>query len=466
MDRKQYFYSYTEGSTGDFMPFYHDGRFHIFYIAWKDWGHASTKDFVHFEEHGIAIEHGTAEEPDHSVFTGSIIEKEGVFHAFYCGYNEFYEGQGKPPQTMLHATSTDLYQWKKDKDFALPVDTNLYMPHAWRDGYVLYDEKNQLYRMLITAAAKEKTHKRWGSVALAVSKDLIDWEVCPPCYAPSQFDSLECPEIFSMGGKWYMIFSTYTRWWETHYRAADSIDGPWKTPKQDDLFDGRAFYAAKTVSDGTRRFIVGWTAARKEMKDSNAYDWGGHLTAHELVQRPDGTLAVKMIPEIEESVQTKCPIAAGELIGRGTVESDNGIIRLRSEEAFCSIPVAETGHKALIKATIRIAPETVAAGIVFRASYPVFDKWCALRIEPGRQRIFFDRCSKFFDDQFYDEMRPLRPAEDGVYEVKIFTYGTICVMYINDELALSVRNYEYTEGQVGLLTEEGSAEFTNIEVMV
>lgn len=34
----------------------------------------------------------------------------------------------------------------------------------------------------------------------------------------------------------------------------------------DDKFDGRDFYAAKTVSDGKSRYLVGWQSIRKDCK--------------------------------------------------------------------------------------------------------------------------------------------------------------------------------------------------------
>lgn len=48
-----------------------------------------------------------------------------------------------------------------------------------------------------------------------------------------------------MGDKWYLIFSCFNNWWETRYRYADSLEGPWTEPANDDMFDGRQFYAAK-----------------------------------------------------------------------------------------------------------------------------------------------------------------------------------------------------------------------------
>ena len=107
-----------------------------------------------------------------------------------------------------------------------------------------------------------------GCVALATSADLVDWEIKKPLYNPYLYDTLECLDLFKMNNNWYMIFSTYTRWWENRYVISSSQDGPFRSFK-DEILDNRSYYAAKTVSNGKRRFLVGWAARRKDEKNMN-----------------------------------------------------------------------------------------------------------------------------------------------------------------------------------------------------
>ena len=58
---------------------------------------------------------------------------------------------------------------------------------------------------------------------------------------------------------------------------------------ENDTFDNRAFYAAKTASDGRRRFVFGWNPTRAESRDFQPWHWGGNLVVHEVVQEADGT---------------------------------------------------------------------------------------------------------------------------------------------------------------------------------
>ena len=56
------------------------------------------------------------------------------------------------------------------------------------------------------------------------------------------------------------------------------------------MFDGREYYAAKSVTDGKKRYMVGWESIRENCRDSGRHLWGGNILVHELVQREDGTL--------------------------------------------------------------------------------------------------------------------------------------------------------------------------------
>ena len=54
-------------------------------------------------------EHGECD--GDGIWTGSVIEHEGIFHFFYTGYNR----QSTSPQTICKATSKDMKIWDKKK---------------------------------------------------------------------------------------------------------------------------------------------------------------------------------------------------------------------------------------------------------------------------------------------------------------------------------------------------------------
>src|SRR6185312_10754497 len=101
-----FFYKPSDGWAADAIPFYWQGEYHLFYLKdFRDptahgegtpWYHLSTHDFVIFQDHGEALARGTVDDQDLYVFTGSVIEREGLFHIFYTGHNPHFRGQGRP----------------------------------------------------------------------------------------------------------------------------------------------------------------------------------------------------------------------------------------------------------------------------------------------------------------------------------------------------------------------------------
>ena len=116
------------------------------------WDLATTKDFVTYEDCGVAIPRGTDEEQDQFIFAGSICEdREGKYHAFYTGYNRDYPKQGKPSQVLMHAVSEDLKHWTKTQDAVTFVPQPGYDPDDWRDPFVLWDDESEKYILILGA---------------------------------------------------------------------------------------------------------------------------------------------------------------------------------------------------------------------------------------------------------------------------------------------------------------------------
>ena len=120
----------------------------------------------------------------------------------------------------------------------------------------------------------------------------MHWTYEEPFYAPDMYVTMECPEVFRMGDYWYLVYSTFSDRFTTHYRISKSLKGPWRIP-DDDVFDTRADYAIKTASDGTRRYAFGWIASKYGNRDFGPWEWGGTMVFHELVQE-EGTGELKV----------------------------------------------------------------------------------------------------------------------------------------------------------------------------
>lgn len=466
------FYGPKTGRCGDFIPFYWDGEYHLFCIQGSPWYHISTRDFVSFVEHGIAIPSGGPDSQDRDIYTGCVIEKDGLFYIFYTGHNADFDKQGKFTQVVMLATSKDLITWTKDPDFRLEPDTSLYSAGGWRDPHVFWNDAEGEYWMILCSATKEILHKRWGCTPLFTSPDLKNWTSKGPIYAPRLYDSHECPDMFRIGDWWYLIFSTYTRHWETRYRMARTPSGPWIVPQPDDLFEGRTFYAAKTVFDGSRRLIVGWTAVKEGEKDEGKYLWGGNLLVHELVQRPDGTLGVKLPDEIRSAFGRPVPLTVVSSLARGGVSGcstgewavDGTSLACDSLGRFSFIQLADMPDKCIIRANATFESGTSSLGFMLRMDGDRLENWYQVRLEPGRNRVVFDRSNRYFVDQSFIEERPVELKAQVPVELEVVVSGSIVSIHVDNHVALTARGYDLTSGSAGLFVEEGSAKFDNVSI--
>lgn len=168
--------------------------------------------------------------------------------------------------------SEDLRSWTPIPEDTFRSDDAIYAPVHWRDPFVFWNEREGCWWMLVAAQKQGRTTRR-GCVGLCKSSDLHTWTYHELLYAPMNAQcAFECPDLFRWGDWYYLVYSSYADRFQTLYRMSKSLEGPWLVPEVD-TFASRAFYAAKTGSDGS-------------------------LIVHELHQNADGTLRVAPVPDV------------------------------------------------------------------------------------------------------------------------------------------------------------------------
>lgn len=465
------FFKPQDGVAGDFIPFYWQGEYHLFYLKdYRDpqghgegtpWFHLGTRDFRRFTDYGEALPRGSRDAQDLYVFTGCALEHNNLFHIFYTGHNPHFRAAGKPEQAVMHATSPDLISWTKDP--ANPIlfaDFDAYEPHDWRDPFVFWNDTAGEWWMLLAARIKSGPSQRRGITALATSKDLAAWEIRPPFWTPGLYFTHECPDMFRMGEWWYLVYSTFTERHITHYRMSRTLDGPWVAPANDS-FDGRAFYAAKTASDGRRRFAFGWNPTRTGETDTGAWNWGGHLVVHEVFQQPDGSLTVDAPPEVAAAFGRAQPLEPQPQMGAWQINHDSLSVSAPDSFAWCSL--GDMPDPCMIETTIRWQAGTRGIGLALRTD-ATLDQGYLLRLEPGRGQFVLDRFPRPGDEPPVIA-RPARLAESGGAHLRVLVEDSAIVAYLNHEVALSARGYNHRANRgAGLFVSEGQAAFRETRI--
>lgn len=198
-------------SSGDAVPFYHEGKYHVFFLTppygtttYPDrlritWRHLCSDNLVDWEELPPALIPGDGCEADKDgCWTGSVIFAEGKFHAIYTGY----QIDSQYPQTICHATSDDGIVWEKDPSNPIIIPkTDLFEQYDWRDPYVFYNEDDGAYWVILSARRNHGPITKRGCILLYKSSDMLHWEYFGPLYEPWHTMCPECPEMYKLGSR-------------------------------------------------------------------------------------------------------------------------------------------------------------------------------------------------------------------------------------------------------------------------
>lgn len=440
------------GRVGDPMPFYDAkaGDFKVLYLQEFDNNDAwcyhpiygvSTADGVTYHGLGEVLPTGRSkDELDAAIGTGCAVynPNDNLYYIYYTGHTT--------QEVVMRATSTDFKSWTKDKAWVLRGADFGYSDVDFRDPQVFQDD-NGLWHMIISSNLR---------FAEFTSTDLREWNHAGQFSCMIWDRMLECPDIFKMGDWWYMVYSeAYRSDWsrKVKYMMAHSLDdlkkcfneGPqWPADDKEGVLDTRAFYAGKTASNGTDRFIWGWTPYRTgtSIHDKNIAvgaegepNWSGALVCHKLVQHADGTLSVGEVPAMaakyaqpaEVKVMDSQNFASGEINGDGYVLYDR------------------LGYHNHLSFTVTTAGEGDKWGVSFARGSDA-TKYYSLVVNPewanGRRKVNFEQEGtegKGFIVGADGYIFP-RPA-DNIYKVDIYTDNSVVVMYINGEFGTTQRVY-------------------------
>ncbi|MBQ9263619.1 MAG: glycoside hydrolase [Clostridia bacterium] len=468
------FYQAEKARCSDIIPFYDErsGRFKPFYLkrwppryqgidAKPGWYMLDTEDLVHYREHDTGIFGAT----------GCVIWHDGKYHMFPCLLTP-------ESQVIRHAVSDDLETWTEIPEDTFGPDGVIYDRNDWRDAFVFFHEGEQKWWMLVCASVKDAPTALKGCVGLCVSDDLSHWEYRLPFYAPGSHQSaLECPDLFRIGDWYYLIFSTASSRYQTFYRMSKSINGPWIAPPVD-TFDTRVFYAGKTASDGEKRYLFGWAAAKEfnakgfnppcwPGKDYGTFDHGGTMVVHEIRQNPNGTLAVVPVETVRNAMSKEVPLEFESLQGQWRMEADG--YHVSSPDAYACALMNSLPECYRLEADITFAQAPLEYGIALQVDRE-FVKGYYLQLEPARQRVQWKTAIRMYEDggaTFPYEVeleRPVALQAGAPVHVTILAEGSLIVVYLNGQTAMTVRGFDYMARKLGLYVSEGEAKFEHVSM--
>ncbi len=238
-------------------------------------GHSVSTDLLtweHLESALLPGEPGSFD--DLAVWTGSVVEHDGVWHLFYTGVDAVDRGA---VQRIGHATSLDMTAWTRvsespivtaDPRWYATKQTDPRGEEPFRDPWVFFRPEDGLWHMLLTARIADVGAKGAGTIAHATSPDLDAWTVHQPLVHDSGFDQLEVVQVLNSGGQWVVIFCAAERdvrnpsvaaGTGTYSAPADGPLGPFHIDRAELITDA-GIYAGRVLDldDEDRLALIGF----------------------------------------------------------------------------------------------------------------------------------------------------------------------------------------------------------------
>jgi beta-fructofuranosidase len=419
-------------------PIYWQGQYHMFYqynpngAFWGDmhWGHAVSKDMVHWRHLPVALAPTPGGPDKDGVFSGCAVIDNGVPTVIYTGVN---------PEVQCIATSDDgMATWKKyagNPVIAGPPEgmhvTGFRDPAVWKEG--------DSWLMALGSGFRGNG----GAVLFYESKDLRKWNYLHPLItgrmagttsAKDPVDSgemWECPDFFPLDSKHMLILSTQR---VVKYMLGRYQDRQFVAETEGGV-DFGSYYAARTMTNtGQRRVLWGWITEGRSPEAQREAGWSGAISLPRELSLQGSRVIFRPAADVEQLRGRRLgPEASGDCL-EVIAEIDPGDAR-----------------KAGLK--LRAAPDGSEQTLVY------YDRVV--------HRLIVDRSKSSLDSRAdrAPQSGPLLLAPGEPLRLRVFLDRSVIEIFANERACLTARVYPVGPHSVGLglFAEAGKAELVALE---
>ena len=326
-NRPQFHFTTRRGWINDpnGLVFY-EGEYHLFYQhnpyerEWENmhWGHAITKDFVHFEHLPIAL-YPSKDFDRNGCFSGSAIEIDDKLYLYYTAikyakenpnnvHNQYSDDDLRASQALIVSNDGIHFDNIKNKKQIIPMIQEAYLgdyrhtrdPKVWK-------KQDGKYAMVIgSKIAYEDDY--CGKALFYESEDGIHFEYKNSYQEPTIGNMWECPDVFKINNQFFMIFSPENTDLppkpnsNARYMPIDFEEDTLTIKEHGDwpyLDHGLDFYAPQTfLSKDNERILLGWLRMRKPVQGE---EWIGMFIMPRVLKEKEGKIIQELYPEIKNS---------------------------------------------------------------------------------------------------------------------------------------------------------------------
>ena len=292
---------------------YYKGWHHLFYQlnpaeprgGNQHWGHARSRDLVHWEHLPIALWPLTSRGERAIYSGGATLGPEGRPLIFYTSI-----GHEFPQQWIAIPKDDDLTGW--DRPARNPILTvtahGALTPSQWRDPF-LFSQGRDTY--MVCGGNVNNGRGGGGAVFLykAANADLTDWRYVGVVYQQRdrQYFNIECPNLFPLGDKWVLLVSSHRP--VQYFVGTLDLSTPAFVPETQGVIDPGDAYASNISVDDKGRTIL-WLWGRTRTAPDKG--WSGVMVMPRVLSLDaDGFVRQQPAPEfasLRGGQETRPPI--------------------------------------------------------------------------------------------------------------------------------------------------------------
>lgn len=257
---------FSDWEIGDITVIVHNGVYHLFHLIIPNHdyiAHAVSRDGISWKRVDNALFVGNPGEwDDDMLWTMHVVAADE--NSTESGFEMYYTGLQRRDRGVISrvgfAHSANLINWEKDKKNIFPLapkgifyETEDSNPRKWlsfRDPFK-FAYKGEDY-LLICARSITGPVSRRGCVGLIkITNEIV--ELMPPLLYPMVYDDIECPCVFELNGRFYIVGSIREDI-KVRYWFAPDFFGEYHSFHADVLLP-QGNYAARVVHDGDHLLI-------------------------------------------------------------------------------------------------------------------------------------------------------------------------------------------------------------------
>jgi beta-fructofuranosidase len=252
---------FSDWEIGDITVIIHKGIYHLFHLIIPNHdyiAHAVSRDGMSWKRVNNALFVGhPGEWDDDMLWTMHVSGVGDKFEMYYTGLQR--KDRGVISRIGL-AESTNLIDWKKNRKKIFPIgpegffyETSNTNPRTWlsfRDPF-RFEYKGEVYLLLGARAIAGPVSRRGCVGVVKITDDVV--ELMPALLYPLVYDDIECPCVFELHGRFYLLGSIREDI-KVRYWFAPEFFGEYHSFHADVLLP-QGNYAARIVQDGDHLLV-------------------------------------------------------------------------------------------------------------------------------------------------------------------------------------------------------------------